>query len=544
MQTPSSLSSLLAVTSSALLLSACGGGGGDSGTPSTPPAPTQQVSGKAIDGYLVGATVCLDLNDNGVCDPGEPSTTTQADGSYSLPVNGTVTGKKLLVVVTPATKDLSRPGYTFPASFSLSTILSDTANQHVTPLTSMVAAQMEAGLSRSAAEQNVTTLLGGSVDLNGDYIAGQDQATSALASKVVDKITTFASNGQADADKVRAVLNAIASKGSVDQVSQADVDAQASQPRYSRNVDAAAVLKSGVYSWYGLESSNGQSVPLRELSSLSSAGLATLHQKYLAQQWQPSVWADFFPHQGEYDLKADGSWTDFIGNQNPEPVWGQAQVDGNAITVTNPLTGIVGRLELRAAKLDGQPMAKVMQGALDSSLLNALRGDFAAGSVGYTTYIRHNLDQVSISDCDPAFNNNQSCNVIGDKAKTYSAVDQVFGLDIPVSASGNLLRLNADGSAAIRDNQGHVLSSQIRWSRLARNANVLVLNIALKDAQAAQLSQLDDLLAGNRLAIALRAGRLQFASVEPAKRDRGGITFAPATFDQLFNALKPTLGVN
>jgi hypothetical protein len=89
-----------------------------------------------------------------------------------------------------------------------------------------------------------------------------------------------------------------------------------------------------------------------------------------------------------------------------------------------------------------------------------------------------------------------------------------------------------------------VLSSQIRWSRLARNANVLVLNIALKDAQAAQLSQLDDLLAGNRLAIALRAGRLQFASVEPAKRDRGGITFASATFDQLFNALKPTLGVN
>jgi hypothetical protein len=31
-----------------------------------------------------GATVCFDLNDNGVCDAGEPSTTTAADGSFTL----------------------------------------------------------------------------------------------------------------------------------------------------------------------------------------------------------------------------------------------------------------------------------------------------------------------------------------------------------------------------------------------------------------------------------------------------------------------------
>lgn len=542
MKPQSTLPGLLAATSSALLLSACGGGGGDSSSASTPTTPTQQVSGKAIDGYLVGATVCLDLNDNGVCDPGEPSTTTQADGSYSLPVSGTITGKKLLVVVTPSTKDLSRPGYTFPASFTLSTLLSDTTNQHVTPLTSMVTAQMEAGLSRTAAEQNVTALLGGTVNLNADYIAGQDAATSALASKVVDKITTFAANGQADANKVRAVLNAIADKGNVDQVTQADVDAQASRPIYSRSVDAAAVLQSGVYSWYGLESSNGQQVALRELNSLSSTGLATLHQKYVNQQWQSSVWADFFPHNGEYDLKADGSWTDFIGNQNPEPVWGQAQVDGNAITVTNPLTGISGRLELRVAKLDGKPIAKVMQGQMDATLQNALAGNFAAGSVGYTTYIRHNLDQVSISDCDPIFNSGRSCNVIGDSTQSYSTVDQAFGLDIPVSANGNLLRLNADGTAAIRDANGQVLSSQIHWSRLARNANVLVLSIPLKDAQTAKLNQLDDIQSGNQLAIALRAGHLQFAIVEPASVDHGGIAFASSTFDQFFSTLKVVLG--
>ena len=66
----------------ATALAACGGGGdsgpsqpsaGGGGTPTTP-APA--VTGKAIDGYLVGATVWLDLNNNGVCDSGEPTAVT------------------------------------------------------------------------------------------------------------------------------------------------------------------------------------------------------------------------------------------------------------------------------------------------------------------------------------------------------------------------------------------------------------------------------------------------------------------------------------
>ncbi|MBA8737415.1 hypothetical protein [Chromobacterium violaceum] len=543
MRNQSVLPSLLAVTGSALLLSACGGGGGDSNSSSATPTPTQQVSGKAIDGYLVGATVCLDLNDNGVCDSGEPSTTTQTDGSYSLPVSGTVTGKKLLLVVTSSTKDLSRPGYTFPASFTLSTILSDTANQHVTPLTSLVAAQMEAGLSRAAAQQNVATLVGGAVDLNADYIAGQDSATSALASKVVDKITTFAANGKADPDTVRAVLNAITEKGNVDQVTPADVTAHISQPVYSRNVDAAAILKAGTYSWYGLLNGSGaQPVAVRELDTLSSAGYQNQQQKYVSPQWQAMVWGEFSPNAGEYELKADGSWTDFLSSQNPEPAWTLQQVDGNAITATHPLTGISARLELRAAKLDGKPIAAVMKGMLDSTLLGQIHGNFAVGSTGYATFIRRTLDLVSISDCNPATHNNQPCNVIGDPTQSYRAVDQVFGLDIPISANGNLLRLNADGTAAIRDANGQVLTSQVRWSRLARNANVLVLSIALNDAKAAQLNQLDDIQAGNQIAIALRAGHLQLALVEPASIDRGGIAFSSSTFDQFFTALKAVLG--
>ncbi|MGH8848934.1 MAG: hypothetical protein ACREXQ_17055, partial [Polaromonas sp.] len=62
--------------SAAVALTACGGG-------SDGPA---NLSGVVADGYLNGATVCLDLNNNMACDAGEPSATTTAGGKYSMAV--------------------------------------------------------------------------------------------------------------------------------------------------------------------------------------------------------------------------------------------------------------------------------------------------------------------------------------------------------------------------------------------------------------------------------------------------------------------------
>jgi hypothetical protein len=52
----------------------CGGSGSSS-----------SVSGKAIDDYISGATVCIDSNQNGSCDTGETSTTTDNEGGFSFP---------------------------------------------------------------------------------------------------------------------------------------------------------------------------------------------------------------------------------------------------------------------------------------------------------------------------------------------------------------------------------------------------------------------------------------------------------------------------
>ena len=45
---------------------------------------TITISGKAIDGYIKNATVCLDLNENDSCDNDEPTTTTNDSGEYSF----------------------------------------------------------------------------------------------------------------------------------------------------------------------------------------------------------------------------------------------------------------------------------------------------------------------------------------------------------------------------------------------------------------------------------------------------------------------------
>ena len=63
-------------------IAACGGGGDSSSEPVaiTPPtsAPVEltKISGMAIDGYIVGATIFMDLNFNGIHDDGEPSAET------------------------------------------------------------------------------------------------------------------------------------------------------------------------------------------------------------------------------------------------------------------------------------------------------------------------------------------------------------------------------------------------------------------------------------------------------------------------------------
>ncbi len=75
----------------AALLSACGGGddGPQASPPPAPLAPVADISltGKVMNGYLSGATVCIDENANMNCDAGELSAQTNAQGDYRLVID-------------------------------------------------------------------------------------------------------------------------------------------------------------------------------------------------------------------------------------------------------------------------------------------------------------------------------------------------------------------------------------------------------------------------------------------------------------------------
>lgn len=159
-------------------LSACGGS--SSGT-----SETATLSGYVADGYLSGAIVYLDCNDNRALDSDEISTTTDTNGQYVLDLSGAADVDDCSVVadVNEATIDLDtnmpvRNGYTLlsPPGYTA----------FVSPLTTMIQINYESnpGITVDEAHDTVKDLLsvdeGSTVNLFEDYIensvAGADDA--------------------------------------------------------------------------------------------------------------------------------------------------------------------------------------------------------------------------------------------------------------------------------------------------------------------------------------------------------------------------------
>jgi len=138
-----------------LLLQACGGGGGGSGST------TSTLSGAGMDGYITGATICLDLNNNGLCDTSEPTATTGANGSYSLtyPTGTNLNNLNIIAQVPVGAIDSDNPGTPISTAFKL--LAPATQPLVVSPLTTLVSQYAAAnGVSAQAAATQIVTALG------------------------------------------------------------------------------------------------------------------------------------------------------------------------------------------------------------------------------------------------------------------------------------------------------------------------------------------------------------------------------------------------
>lgn len=556
------------------MLSACGSGNDGqapaAGTSQPQPA-AQTISGKAIDGYLAGALVCLDLNTNGVCDTDEPSATTDANGNFSIAYDGDATGQRLLAQVGASTRDLSRPqGFQFPASFTLSAVASGTANQHVTPLTAMVAAQMEAGMSQAEAIAAVQNLLGAQIDLASDYVANGDATTLAKASQIVDKITSLAANGNVDAAAARNALNAVIAKGDVASVTQADVDAQASKPVYTL-ADASQVLTSPLYSFVDayLTTLDG---PTQAIQQIVGGKLQTTYQ---SRAVGGTTWTDlptdketsYLESRAQFVLKSDGTWSDML-----TPADWRAPVTltsiGKTLKGKDPATGIGVTFEERRVDLSNQPATLGVSGTMfarDTSIYPVLASPFPAGTNGFLGIKSYADDYVvlplglSNPICQFPYLKDGSCattyatrpnlppydptrapydpNVPQNDPKLPSpltSVQQLVGLSLVDSQilqatveilAGGQAKITVEFDPRTPDDD-KVLNAT--WSVYARNPNVLVFDIARADAQTiASVSDTSwSLTQGAKFVLAVRQGQLQSGLLFPAGYGQRSIQFA------------------
>lgn len=142
---------LLGVAAGGLLLkNRIDSSGSTAPSPAPSPANAVSVSGKVIDGYLAGATVFVDKDQDGVLDADEAKATTQADGSFTLMTD----------VAGPI---VAFGGIDIDTKLPFDGVLKAPAGATVvTPLTTLMAASMEAdkSLSSKAAQDKVLAAVG------------------------------------------------------------------------------------------------------------------------------------------------------------------------------------------------------------------------------------------------------------------------------------------------------------------------------------------------------------------------------------------------
>ena len=202
-----------ALGAACLVLAACGGRSDKS--PASPGAVT--YAGVVADGPLQGATACYDLNDNAVCDSGEPSAATDAEGRFRFEVPSVDAGRHAVIAEVPATAVDRDTGAAVGAAFTLKTPAPASAaagSVFVSPLTTLVvdiaAAQ---GLDSAAAAAAVRSQLGMANSPLANFVSAGDAEAARLAAainRVIVEVSRLAADAGASGDATRALVAQVA----------------------------------------------------------------------------------------------------------------------------------------------------------------------------------------------------------------------------------------------------------------------------------------------------------------------------------------------
>lgn len=525
----------------AFVLAACGGGGDGGGAKPagndiTIGQPTiDKITGKAIDGYLVGATVCLDLNNNGVCDAGEPTTTTDGTGGFALDYSGDATGKKLIVQIDSNTRDLSRPGYVFPATFALTTTVEGMADQHITPLTTIRQSMMEFGMSKAEAElavQNLTGVAGG--DIGRDFVAAGDPGSAAMAARFVDKLTALAQNGATDAATVRIAARVAVDTKDFDAVTPDQVQKYKNLAVWETVSDASTTLGQGQYSFQRFRYWTSPDYKqmgdnLARYAFTNEGGFKWHTDLFINNAWvaqQPS-WITRV--RGHYRLKADGTWTDLVTEEQLEAPWPVQSSKAGSVQVLDPVLNMPATIEFRKRDVSGLKLSDVLFDTVP------IGGEFAPNTDAYLTIVQRQNDLYDI----PMRNCPQEgieCTYYGDPNHNYQSLDEVIGQT--VNYNDYRITLNADGTASL---WGAGESWNATWTRSLANRDIAIINMNFADlAKLPWFPFWEDIRDGGNMIVAVRAGHLQMGTHWSKNTPRSFTSFRSADFDKMFSTLLQT----
>ncbi|MFW2372692.1 MAG: hypothetical protein ACN4GM_06180 [Gammaproteobacteria bacterium] len=417
-------------------LTACGGGGGGDGGPSL-----VTLTGTVADGYLSGATVCLDLNQNQLCDTGEPSTTSTTGGSYSLQATQTQVDSYPVVVKVIAGQTIDEDTDT---AVIKSYTLSAPAGKglFVSPLTTMIQAQMAAtGSNIDSIERQILISLGQDptdVSLFDDYVANENdpantnqdnyqkmhQLAQVIAVHIADNLEIIeeaVANATITIDlttsldsviqKIAALV--IAELAAIDTAIDDAVDAGSFVP-VDVAVDVVVTVDTDTIEADVAAAEAADSASMVDIQTLFESGLNWIYVDYdeidydeiaygyfsssvdtitdIRYEWNfdTSTFVEVLPGINEYVLQSDGSW--LAGNDG----WNNASISFNALAGTATIIrGKGGEVlsNLQSVDLSGINIStSVATISPDIASFIDPAAEFNAGAKAYTGEIAYTSD--------------------------------------------------------------------------------------------------------------------------------------------------------
>ncbi|MDW5415626.1 hypothetical protein R6242_03455 [Iodobacter sp. CM08] len=370
----------LALTISTLLLSACGGGDNQADATSsntainagssTPITQAQiEVSGRVLNvGYVNGAQVCFDSNDNNLCDSKEPQTLSDAQGRYSLQVPSDLRGTHLLAVLSAKSSDTGYPSNTlFAQGWTLAMPLeyeagSSKVNANLSLLSSTYHMRlMSNGRNRLSNKNNVLLRAGKtddySVAADFDYVAAPVLGLDTRLKSLSDYLATRAAADKKPASLIdtAAVLAAWYNSYNVTTTPVMDIakvksaDITTSLDNYSYRYfhtqnKMSEELRNGIIDNAGFIRSKNQ------ITQLTSGGIKLANGAFwqINEQWNQGVWSSVsYPDADSLTLDSKGNTALFAGKEALQARSINA-LDGNMLSYQMPVSGVRYQMEVSA----------------------------------------------------------------------------------------------------------------------------------------------------------------------------------------------------